>query len=345
MEPQKVLLPKISIVIPCYNVERYIDRCIYSLVNQTIGVNVLQLIFVNDASTDLTGKKLGYWQEKYPESIEVITLPENRRQGGARNEGMKHIKAPFTGFVDSDDWVDPGMFEILYKAMQEDDYDFVNCFAKRACDNREKLNPRVQEDAVIRVETSEDRRRYLMQSFPGGIWSKLYRTEFLRQYAVPFPEKMAYEDNYWMSILRLNTSLCKIIGRELYYYFVNPSSTILSQDSDRHFDRLLIEEMKIQEYKKRGIFETYYREFEFKFLRMYYINSLHTFFLRISDMGKVPFEAMQAKVREVFPDYLNNPYLGRFNPLQVELLKTLELKLTIEQWQVLADNYKEMMGS
>lgn len=336
-------MPKISIVIPCYNVERYLDRCINSLVNQTIGIDALQLIFVNDASTDHTERKLAYWQAKYPASIEVITLPENRRQGGARNEGMKHILAPYMGFVDSDDWVDLRMFEILYEAMQEDDYDFVNCFAKRVFDNKEKLNSKVQEDKVIRIQTMEDRKGFLMEKLPGGNCCRLYRTEFIRRYAVPFPEQTAYEDNYWMSFLTLNTSFCKIIGRELYYYFVNPNSTILSQNSNRHFDRLVIEERKIQEYKRLGIFETYYREFEFKFLRMYYINSLHTFFLRLSDMGKVPFEAMQAKVKDIFPDYLKNPYLGRFNPLQVELLKTLELTLTVEQWQVLADNYRKMM--
>lgn len=334
---------KISIVIPCYNVERYLDRCIHSLANQTIGIDALQLIFVNDASTDRTGRKLAYWQEKYPGSIEVINLVENRRQGGARNEGMKHITAPFTGFLDSDDWVAPEMFELLYGAMQEDHYDFACCFMKRVFGPMEKLDPRVQEDRVIRIQTMGERKGFLMDKLPGGIVCKLYRTDFLRQNAVPFPEHISYEDNYWWALLALKTSFCKVIGKELYYYFVNPNSTILSQDSSRHFDRLDIEEMKIQEYKRQGIFETYYREFEFQFLRMYYINSLHTFFLRISDMGCVPFGRMQARVKEYFPDYLANPYIGRFNALQMELLKTLELALSKEQWQLLADHYRGMM--
>lgn len=333
---------KISIIVPCYNVERYIDRCINSLVNQTIGVEVLQLIFVDDASTDRTGRKLMYWQKKYPDSIEVYILPENRRQGGARNEGLRHAVAPFIGFVDSDDWVSVDMYERLYEALQREHCDFVTCCPKRAVDANEPLNAHVFDDRRIVVDSEEKKRAFLMERLPGGVWSKLFQADFLRQAAPDFPEQTAYEDNYWMAMVRLHVTSCYVLGCELYYYFVNPQSTILSADSERHLQRLAIEEAKLTEYQRRGVFETYYREFEYEFLRLYYINSLHTFFMRMSDLSSIPFAEMQKKVIQYFPDYKNNPYLSKFIALEKELLATLELELALPQWELLAENYRKV---
>ena len=105
---------KISIIIPCYMVEQYIDRCVNSLLNQSIGLENLELIFINDASPDLTLSKLLDYEQLYPESILIIDSKENMKQGGARNLGLMYASADYIGFVDSDDWVEPTMFEKLY---------------------------------------------------------------------------------------------------------------------------------------------------------------------------------------------------------------------------------------
>lgn len=335
---------KISVVIPCYNVERYIDRCIQSLAEQTIGMDALQLIFVDDASTDRTRRKLEWWAKRYPDSIEVICLPENRRQGGARNAGLQRVLAPYTGFVDSDDWIATQMYEKLYEVMQQGSYDFVNCYAKRAFDTRETLNPRVAEDKSVLVDSEEARKEFLIQHLPGGNPCRLFDSAFLRQYAPEFPEHIAYEDNYWMAMVKLAVQSYYVLGQELYYYYVNPNSTVLSANSGRHLERLTIEERKLEEYQNRGIFKKYYREFEIEFLQMYYVNSLHTFFARFEDVRELPFEKMQQKVKEYFPDYQSNPYLKRFLPLERELLATLELLLLPEQWQQLAEGYRKSFG-
>ncbi|MDE7297863.1 MAG: hypothetical protein K2N94_03400, partial [Lachnospiraceae bacterium] len=160
--------------------------------------------------------------------------------------------------------------------------------------------------------------------------------------APAFPEGTAYEDNYWIAMVKLGTRSCYILGSELYYYFVNQQSTTLSADSSRHLERLAIEEAKLEEYRRRGVFERFYREIEFEFLRLYYINSLHTFFLRMSDMGEgLPFERMQETVKRLFPDYKSNPYWGRFGRMEQEFLATIELPLKTEQWEILAKGYRQ----
>ncbi|MDE7298660.1 MAG: glycosyltransferase, partial [Lachnospiraceae bacterium] len=198
---------KVSVVIPCYNVERYIDRCIHSLTVQTIGVESLQLIFVDDASTDRTVRKLRYWQAKYPDSIEVYCLPENRRQGGARNEGLRHVSANAVGFVDSDDWVAPDMYERLYETLLREQCDFVSCCQKRAFDASAPLDPHAREDRRIVVHSEEERKEFLLEKLPGGACSGLFRREFLEECAPAFPEGTAYEDNYWIAMVKLGTCL------------------------------------------------------------------------------------------------------------------------------------------
>lgn len=332
-------MKKISVIIPCYNVDRYIDRCINSLVTQTIGIENMQLIFVNDASTDRTARKLEWWQKRYPESIEVYHLPENRRQGGARNEGLKHACGETLGFVDSDDWIAAEMYEQLYTVLQRENCDFVNCFLKRAYDGNTELSDSVCESKLVRIDSEQAKKEFLVERLPGGNCCRLYRRELIAK-APQFPEHTAYEDNYWMAFVKLETSSYYLLGKELYYYFVNDNSTILSTNSGRHLERLSVEVAKLEEYKRIGIFEKYREEFAYEFLRLYYINSLHTFFLRMADVREMPFEEMKNTVLKYFPDYKENPYYDRFVPMEQQLLMTLEREITPEQWQMLAEQYR-----
>ena len=105
----------LSIIIPCYNSELYLDRCIKSLLSQTLGSNHLEFIFVNDASTECTLPILHKSETMYPNLITVINSSTNLKQGGARNLGLQYASGDYVGFVDSDDWIEPDMYEQLYQ--------------------------------------------------------------------------------------------------------------------------------------------------------------------------------------------------------------------------------------
>lgn len=106
-------LPQISVVVPVYNVAKYLQQCIDSLMAQTI-LDKLELIFVNDASPDNCIEILRENEKKHPDKIKVIDSKENLCQGGARNLGMRQARGEYIGFVDSDDFVAPTMYERLY---------------------------------------------------------------------------------------------------------------------------------------------------------------------------------------------------------------------------------------
>ena len=90
-------MKKVSVIIPCYNAVKWLPKCFVSLAEQTIGIDNLELIFVNDASTDegATWAMLSELERAYPESIMIIDLPQNRRQGGARNEALKYASGEY----------------------------------------------------------------------------------------------------------------------------------------------------------------------------------------------------------------------------------------------------------
>ena len=107
---------KISVIIPCHNAELTIDRCMESVEKQTIGVENLEIILVNDASKDKTLEKLCIWEAKYPNSIIVIDCEENKKPGGARNIGLDYAGGQYIAFADADDILEEDMYEMLFEA-------------------------------------------------------------------------------------------------------------------------------------------------------------------------------------------------------------------------------------
>lgn len=109
---------KISIIIPCYNAEKYIEKCLDSLVNQTIGIEQMDII-IDDASTDLFRVYINKYKEKYPDSFHVIINKKNFGQTIARNIGMDLVKTDYLAFVDADDWVETRLYEKMLEPAEK----------------------------------------------------------------------------------------------------------------------------------------------------------------------------------------------------------------------------------
>lgn len=164
---------KISVIIPCYNVETYIDRCMTSIMIQTIGVKNLEVICVDDASTDDTWIHLKAWEKLFPDNIILIRLETNGRQGRARNLGFQRVSTDWVSFVDSDDWLEPDYFEQLYNPLAKFDCDVISCGEER--DFSETLtffddeirSGTHKEDQYIVADT-EEIRKFLIITMPAG---------------------------------------------------------------------------------------------------------------------------------------------------------------------------------
>lgn len=118
---------KISVIIPCYNVQKYIMRCFDSIYSQTYGFENLEVILIDDLSTDNTWSILESLQRQYPENVISLKIQKKGKCGGARNLGMDICTGKYITFVDADDYVHPDMLMVLYDRMTEDDYDVAQC--------------------------------------------------------------------------------------------------------------------------------------------------------------------------------------------------------------------------
>lgn len=340
----------ISIIIPCYNVASYIDRCLTSIISQTIDLSLLEIICIDDASTDETWSKLQKWEANYPENIMIIHCDENGRQGRARNIGLSYASSDWITFIDSDDWIEPDYFEKMYAAACGTTADIITCGHIR--DFSTKLTIRHNTDydyskdtipgKFITLDTEEKKKLYIrMMSADLTAWGKLIKRNILLDNEIFFPEGLAYEDNYWGTLLHFYITQIYEIDLPLYHYFVNENSTILSINADYHEDFLTVQLLKWNTFLDRGFFDMYSEEIIFDFLHACYLDYFKIICLRFDPPSYSRFLLLKEIILTHIPDYSNNKYfeLG-FTEFQHMLINLLHLPVNKEQFLEIAGYVK-----
>ncbi len=337
----------ISIIIPCYNVEEYIDRCLESVVAQTIGLDMLEIIVINDASTDNTLEKLYQWERRFPENIMVITYEKNLRQGGARNIGLEYASGQYIGFVDADDWIEKDMFELLYEKMCTLKYDAVICKYIRETYPGQYSLPKDNRHDVEYTFVPRDGLYYGPVTECGNcgslgwLWTGLYKRSLITEHAIRFPEKLAYEDNFFCALLNLYIGSLYILDKVMYHYFINLASTVTSKDAPHQLDRLTTELMLIDAFKERGAFEPWHDEIERDFLERFYLNTWYIVFTRFSYIPDI-FSGMKKSIMQLFPDYKKNPYLMKREEPLLDLLE-MNPEPSLEELAAVREAYVSML--
>lgn len=182
---------KISIVIPIYNAEKYVEKCVNSLRKQTL--TDIQIILVDDGSKD-TSAALCDNLSKQDSRIFVI----HKKNGGvssARNLGIQSAQGEYLGFIDADDWVDPYMFETLYFMAKQNEADVVMCDAVTEYENGEQSSDTITqltEDAVL---TKEMFTPTLLMEMAGSVWRCIYRTNQLWEHGNSFDTDLKFSED------------------------------------------------------------------------------------------------------------------------------------------------------
>ncbi len=227
---------KVSVVVPAYNAAKYIKTCVDSLVDQTL--QEIEIIVVDDGSTDETGRILDEYQEHFPEKVVVIHT-QNKGPGAARNVGMKVASGEYIGFVDGDDWVDTRMFETLYRRAVQG-FDVVVCNSIRTAFPGAAVFKRVK---AYRGTTPFKKIDFVKRCFwTCAPWNKLFAKELIQRSGVEWPE-IWYEDYGFVPAVMTHANKPAYIDEELYYYRLTEGSITANQRND---DRPLC---KIQAYQ------------------------------------------------------------------------------------------------
>lgn len=332
----------ISVIIPCYNVEKYVKRCFESLENQTIGIENMELIFVDDASTDNTWNIIQQFENMYPDNIIAIHCDENGRQGKARNIGMTYATAEYIGFVDSDDWVEPDMYEILLREMMDNNRDIVYCKFFRDDGSKPKEHKLDKKVANLLVDTCEKRKEFICSNCLGyGVWDKIYKKNFLIDNNIFFPENVAYEDIFFSVLYYMYAERIAIVNYELYHYFVNSESTVLKKNVGYHDDILMVLKLRVDEYKRRKLLSQYREEIELDILLSGFLAALKVMFLRYDSIPYEMYTELCDYINAEFPKACDNIYIGRYIPEKYRiLLPLLKHKVSNEDLEKIADSFR-----
>lgn len=209
----------ISVIIPCYNVEKYIDRCMESVLNQTY--RNLEIILVDDGSTDGTGEII----KKYAEHDHRIKIlhQKNKGAGAARNAGMEIASGSYIGFVDSDDWIAEDMYEYLIGIIKEEDADIAACDFYAVHGRLDKQKPAKKEN-MKRMGNKELMLFFFRvngeKSFH-AVWNMLYKRETIDR--CRFLEGKITEDMLFNYRVYCNCEKYVLSNQKKYYYFYNPN--------------------------------------------------------------------------------------------------------------------------
>lgn len=334
----------LSIIIPCYNSEQYIERCINSLINQTFPLDNLQLIFVNDASTDHTLSILLKYEEKYPNLITVIDSPINLKQGGARNLGLQYATGDYIGFVDSDDWIEPDMYEQLYQKALSYQCDLVGCCIFRNLPDGTEISYPVDHDSYYQLTQNDIADYKLLPTIGSYNVTRIIRRSIIIDHQIQFPAHLYYEDNFFSGILQYYVKSGYYLNRCLYHYYYHPESTTSQANISSLLDRLTVELMKIEEFQKRGLFVPYYTQIEFDFFKLFYFNTMDLLFAQFDKFPSDIFPYMKETITSIFPKYINNQLLQNAcsqNPYYNFFLKLLHKDFSDGELTVIGETYRK----
>ena len=230
-------MPQISVIIPVYNVEKYLHRCIDSILDQTY--RDIEIIIVDDGSTDQSGIICDKYI-KIDNRIQVFHK-ENEGQSSARNLGVEKSNTDWLCFIDSDDYVHPQMLEFLKRGIDDNKTLMSICSFKKVDDNSNIMMKNEQYSSTI-VEVNEEsllNNKYIKYTRPDTLWvvcAKLINKKIVIKY--PFDNGRIYEDNAITIKWVYESKNISFIDYEFYYYYSNQGSTTQRKLTRKHADLL-----------------------------------------------------------------------------------------------------------
>ena len=217
---------KVSIIVPVYNVYKYLDKCLKSLVNQTL--KDIEIIVVNDGSPDNSQDIIDKYVKEYPDKIKSF-VKENGGQGSARNFGIKKASGEYIGYVDSDDFVREDMYQLLYNKAKSENLDICICANYIAYEDSSKL---ICEDNYYVINDNKE------NAFFGklAVWNKIYKKSIVEN--LSFRSMVWYEDvDFTVSALEKAKKI-GYVDDALYYYLYREGSTMNNDKVVRNLEIL-----------------------------------------------------------------------------------------------------------
>lgn len=317
---------QLSVIVPVYNMaaEGKLNHCMDSLLAQT--VKEYEIIAVDDASTDHSLAVLREYEARFPDKVKVVASPENQRQGGAKNRGLEAATGKWIGFIDSDDWITPDYYEKLIKKAEETGADFCGCDYSLVSEytmipGKVIVNNTAEQTGVL---DKEKHGRHLLKS--GSMVVKIYLHQRIKEHHLRFPEKIFYEDNCAAPLWSFYFTHFERVEEPMYYYLTLPESTTHHVTWAKCEDRMEAARLFLEESKKRGFYEEYREEIEYRFTELYYATTLFSYMYSGKNRKMKHTEILKKNILQYVPDFRSNPYYEKCMPEEDKKLIALQMK-------------------
>ena len=251
---------KVSIIVPFYNVENYIEKCLQSLVNQTL--EDVEIILVNDGSQDGTKEIAKQFVEKYPNKIMYLEK-ENGGLSDARNYAIPYAKGEYIAFLDSDDYVEANMYEEMYNKAKEENLDYVECdflweYPDKSLESKGKQYSNKKEMFIYTRVVA---------------WNKLIKRKIVQENHLEFPRGYRYEDvEFFYKLLPLIHNYG--IVQKPFIHYVQRVNSISNVQNTRTKEIIDVLGHVIDYYKRNQLFDEYKEEIEYTYTRYILCSSM-----------------------------------------------------------------------
>ena len=286
---------KVSVIVPVYNVEEYIEKCLNSLVNQTL--KDIEIIVVNDGSPDNSQKIIDKYTKKYSNIKSFIK--ENGGLSDARNYGIKKASGEYIAFLDSDDYVKEDMYEKMYLKAKEKDFDIVVCDIDYLYpDNTLRVSSGVDED------TTDIKKTYL--TIHPAAWNKIFKKDLFKN-DVYFKKNVWFEDVEFIYRMLPYIKSIGVVKEDFNQYVQRPGS-ITSTINKKIYHYIDNMNGVIDFYKERKLYQEYEKELEYAYVRYIYATFIRSVKRYDYKEYKTAVDEAIKNVKEHFPKYRKNKY-------------------------------------
>ena len=253
-------MPKVSVIVPIYNVEKYLEKCINSLLSQTL--EDIQIILVNDGSKDNSGNIAREYEKNNKDRV-IYVEKENGGLSDARNYGLKYATGDFVAFLDSDDYIEKNAYEEMNNKAIEENADYVEC------DFIWEFPNKIRVDKQYPYKNKKE-----MLSFVRVVaWNKLIKRQLITDNNLEFPKGLRYED------VEFTYKLIPFVNKFAYVdkpfiHYVQREGSIANVQNERTAEIFTVLDNVIEFYKKNNIYEEYRDELEYNYARYLLCSSL-----------------------------------------------------------------------
>lgn len=275
---------KVSVIVPAYNTKDYMEECLDSILNQTI--DEIEILVVDDGSTDGTTDIIKEYEKKYPEKIKAFYKP-NGGQAEARNVGLSHATGEYLGFVDSDDWIDPEMYLEMYDKAKSENADIVICDTTDHYADRQVYHHASQFEDKFSVTPSA--------------CNKIFRREFVGN--MIFPVGIWYEDFEFTTKNLMKTENISVIHKSFYHCHCRQVSTMTNNNSEKNLDIITVFEHLTEFANENSMQEQYKETFEYLHIDHILISTINRLEQQKSNNKKAVIKTMRRSVKERYPKF------------------------------------------